>query len=267
MSSPRKRFSQHFLHDIQVIQNIIVALDPQPAQHLVEIGPGKGALTLPLLRQGLTLEAIELDRNLIELLQKNPLSSQLKIHAADVLKFDFNQLITDKRLLRVFGNLPYNISTPLLFYLLNYANHIQDMTFMLQKEVVERMIAIPSTSNYGRLSVMLQYHCQIKKLLDVGPQAFYPPPKVHSSVVQLIPHTSPPVNVISEKRLAQIVALAFAQKRKTLRNTLKSVLDTHALQAIGIDPQARAETLTLTEFARLANALENEESGISEKKE
>jgi 16S rRNA (adenine1518-N6/adenine1519-N6)-dimethyltransferase len=259
MPYPRKRFGQHFLHDREIIQRIIEAIAPNQTQHLVEIGSGKGALTLPLLQQGFALEVIEFDRDLIEWLKQKTLSSHpLKILPADVLTFDFKQLVTNKLPLRIFGNLPYNISTPLLFHLVDYTKHIQDMTFMLQKEVVDRMVATPSTKNYGRLSVMLQYHCEINKLFDVAPQAFRPPPKVNSAVVQLIPHISPPVDVLNEKQFAQIVALAFSTRRKTLRNTLKKVLEADAIQAIGINPQARAETLTLAEFARLANSLIND---------
>ncbi len=252
--SPRKRFGQHFLHHQQIIQRIIAAIAPQPEQHLVEVGPGKGALTLPLLQHGCRLDVIELDRNLIQQLEQKTLSfKQLRIHQGDVLKFDFKQLVAKK--LRIIGNLPYNISTPLLFHLLNYASNIQDMTFMLQKEVVDRMVAVPATSEYGRLSVMLQYACQITKLFDVSPSAFYPPPKVDSSIVQLIPYCTPPVEVINQKHFAQIVALAFSQRRKTLRNTLKKQLDIKNIQTAGVNPQARAETLTLEDFARLANTL------------
>ncbi|RKZ92392.1 MAG: 16S rRNA (adenine(1518)-N(6)/adenine(1519)-N(6))-dimethyltransferase [Candidatus Parabeggiatoa sp. nov. 1] len=251
---PHKRFGQHFLHDPNIIQRIVTAIAPQPAQHLVEIGPGKGALTMPLLQHGCQLDVVEIDRDLVELLeQKASYSKQLRIYNADALKFDFKQLMTSEQPLRIVGNLPYNISTPVLFYLLNYANDIQDMTFMLQKEVVDRMVAVPATSNYGRLSVMLQYYCQIKKLFDVSPGAFYPPPKVNSSVVQLKPYVTPPVEVINQKQFAQIVKLAFSLRRKTLRNALRNVLDVKDIQAAGINPQARAETLTLAEFAQLAN--------------
>ncbi|MDM8563293.1 16S rRNA (adenine(1518)-N(6)/adenine(1519)-N(6))-dimethyltransferase RsmA [Candidatus Marithioploca araucensis] len=253
---PRKRFGQHFLQDNQIVQRIVAAIAPQPEQHLVEIGPGKGALTLPLLQQGAVLDVIELDRELIEWLkQKANIFKELSIHQADVLKFDFKQLVRKGQRLRVVGNLPYNISTPLLFYLLNYANDIQDMIFMLQKEVVDRLIAAPATSDYGRLSVMLQYHCRIEKIFDVNPNAFYPPPKVDSSVVQLIPYSTPPVEVMNQKHFAQVVALAFSQRRKTLRNTLKRLFDIEDIQAVGINPKARAETLTLNEFAQLANVV------------
>ena len=253
---PRKRFGQHFLHNSQMIQRIIEAIAPRSDQHLVEIGPGKGALTLPLLEYGCPLDAIELDRDLIGLLEKKAnIFNNLHIHQADALKFDFKQLVINGQPLRVVGNLPYNISTPLLFIMLNYANDIQDMIFMLQKEVVERMIATPASSEYGRLSVMLQYHLKIEKLFDVNPNAFYPPPKVVSSIVRLIPHSMPPAPVNNHKQFAQVVALAFSQRRKTLRNTLKKILSFQDIQAAGIDPRARAQTLTLNDFARLANVV------------
>ena len=253
---PRKRFAQHFLCDNQVKQHIIAAIAPQPKQHLVEIGAGEGALTLPLLQYNCPLDILELDRDLIELLkQKTNLYKQLRIYNVDVLKFDFQQLITDEQPLRIIGNLPYNISTQLLFYLLKYANNILDMIFMLQKEVVDRMIALPATSNYGRLSVMLQYHVSTEKLFDVKPNAFRPPPKVNSSVVQLIPHSQPPVAIDNYQHFSQIVALAFSQRRKTLRNTLKKVLDSVEIKELDINPQLRAENLTLSEFSKLANKL------------
>lgn len=251
---PRKRFGQHFLRNPQVIEQLIAAIAPQPEQHLVEIGPGQLALTRPLLECGCQLDVIELDRDLIKLLDKQVSSfQQLTVHQADVLKFDFAPLVKNKQPLRIVGNLPYNISTGLLFHLFHHLNGIEDMTFMLQKEVVERIVATPATSSYGRLSVMLQYYCRAYPLFDVEPAAFHPPPKVNSSVVQLIPHRSPPVTVINQKHFAQLVALAFSQRRKTLRNTLKSMLDVPAIQSAGVDPQVRAETLTLMEFARLAN--------------
>jgi 16S rRNA (adenine1518-N6/adenine1519-N6)-dimethyltransferase len=250
--APRKRFGQHFLTNDQIIQKIISAIAPTTEQYLVEIGPGKGALTLPLLESGCQLDVIELDRDLIKWLEeKTKHFKQLRVYQADVLKFDFKLL---SQPFRIVGNLPYNISTPLLFHLLSNANNIiEDMIFMLQREVVERMIAVPSSSEYGRLSVMLQYHCQIEKLFDVSPDAFYPPPKVNSSIVQLIPYTTPPVKVTNLKHFTKLVTLAFSQRRKTLRNTLKTVLNTKNIELVGINPQARAETLTLKEFAQLSN--------------
>ncbi|NJO14746.1 MAG: 16S rRNA (adenine(1518)-N(6)/adenine(1519)-N(6))-dimethyltransferase RsmA [Thioploca sp.] len=251
--SRRPRLGQHFLHEKEVIQRIITAIAPQPGQHLVEIGPGKGALTFPLLQQRCQLEVIELDTTLVQLLKQKTINTELfRLHHADALKFDFNQLITTQPL-RICGNLPYNISTVLLFHLLDYANAIQDMTFMLQKEVVERMVAVPNTAEYGRLSVMLQYRCQIEFLFAVAPRSFYPPPQVDSAVVRLVPYESLPVMVINQQHFFQIVTQAFSQRRKTLRNSLKGLLDTQEIEAIGIDSQRRAETLQLLEFAQLAN--------------
>ncbi len=250
--SPRKRFGQNFLQDDQIIQQIINVIYPNPNQHIVEIGPGKGALTKYLLKYNCQLDIVELDNDLVKMLAKKFNSfNQLQIHNSDILKFDFRQLKSIP--LRIIGNLPYNISTQLLFYLLDYVDLIQDMTFMLQKEVVERLIAIPATSDYGRLSVILQYHYQIYKLFDVAPDAFWPPPKVQSSIVQLIPHLTPPVKILNQQYFNQIVTAAFSKRRKTLRNNLKDILDVKIIQNSGIDPQVRGETLTLEEFARLAN--------------
>lgn len=252
----RKRFGQNFLHDPTVIERILRLLNIQADQSVVEIGPGQGALTIPLLKQGVTLDVVELDRDLIQLLQRDvaPLG-QLTIHSADALKFDFQQLVKPDKTLNVIGNLPYNISTPLLFHLLEFAPVISCMTFMLQKEVVDRLAAQPDSSDYGRLSVMMQYHCQVEKQFDVGAGAFKPAPKVDSSIVQLFPHKTPPVNVQTPAHLQQVVTASFAQRRKTLRNNLKGLLTAEQITAIGIDPQARAETLSLAEFAQLANQL------------
>lgn len=251
--SPRKRLGQHFLHDQQIIQRIIAVITSQPGKHLVEIGPGKGALTFPLLQQGCQVEVIELDSTLVQLLQQQTVSFEhFYIHHADVLKFNFNHLITTPPL-RICGNLPYNLSTALLFHLLHYANHIQDMTFMLQKEVVERMVAVPGTAEYGRLSVMLQYYYQMEFLFAVAPQSFYPPPQVNSAVVHLVPYENPPVTVLNQQHFSHLVTQAFSQRRKTLRNSLQGLLDIQEILASGIDPQRRAETLQLIEFAKLAN--------------
>lgn len=246
---PRKRFGQNFLHDNHVIQAIIRAIAPKSKQHIVEIGPGTGALTRPLLESNCRLDVIELDRDLIQNLK----TLNIGIYNTDALKFDFKQLMTTGLPLRIVGNLPYNISTPLLFHLLKYQHNIMDMTFMLQKEVVDRMIATSATAEYGRLSVILQYYCQIEKLFDVSPDAFTPAPKVESSVVQLIPYSNPPVMVNDEQYFAQLVTTAFAQRRKTLRNNLKHLFEITDIEAAGINPQARAETLTLQQFAQLAN--------------
>jgi len=251
----RKRFGQHFLRDPQVIHQIITAIAPQVEQRILEIGPGQGALTQPLLQYVDQLEVIELDRDLAHKLKA--FEPRLKIYQTDVLKFDFTEIITELQPLRIVGNLPYNISTPLLFHLLSIAPHIEDMILMLQKEVVDRMVASPATPAYGRLSVMLHYHYQIDKLFDVPPAAFSPPPQVNSSVVQLIPHLTPPVHVDNLEHFAYIVVQAFSKRRKTLQNALKGCLDTERIVAAGINPHCRAETLTLAEFAQLANVLTN----------
>jgi len=251
---PRKRFGQNFLHDPGVINRIVTAIAPDAGDHLVEIGPGRGALTGPLLDKTGRLDIVELDRDLVPRLEQHFADrGGLRIHNADALKFRFCELADGP--LRVVGNLPYNISTPLIFHLIAQAECIRDMHFMLQKEVVDRLAASPNSGDYGRLSVMVQYYCRVENLFGVPPGAFYPPPKVHSAVVRLTPHRKPPVAVDDPDILAQVVTRAFAQRRKTLRNTLKGTLDADVIAGCGIDPTRRAETLTLTEFATLANAL------------
>jgi len=251
---PRKRFGQHFLHDITVIQKIISAINPQSNQHIVEIGAGQGALTFALLKYINELDAIELDRDLIESLEKRAESiDDLRIHSADVLKFDFNQLVKNEISLRIVGNLPYNISTQLLFHLLNFVHCINDITVMLQKEVVDRMVAQPNTHDYGRLSVMLQYHYDIKRLFDVSPHAFYPPPKVNSSVVHLTPYHTRSVWALNMRDFSRIVTFAFSQRRKMLRNTLKTLINSEEMKNLGIAPNARPESLSLNDFINLAN--------------
>ncbi len=252
---PRKRFGQHFLHDPGVIRRLLLAIAPRPDQQLVEIGPGQGALTLPLLEAVGDLDAIELDRDLATRLDAELGPRGLRIHQADALDFDFVALRTDDRRLRVLGNLPYNISTPLLFHLLAQAEHIQDMHFMLQKEVVDRLAATPGHADYGRLSVMVQLHCRVEPLFTVAPGAFRPPPRVDSTVVRLLPYREPPVVLNDPAGFARLVTRAFGQRRKTLRNSLRGLLEPAAIAAVGVDPGARPETLTLTEFAALSNAL------------
>ncbi len=252
----RKRFGQNFLHDPSIIQRIITAIHPQPDEHVVEIGPGRGALTCPLLRITKSLDVVELDRDLVE-----PLSEmcgnlgELRIHNADALKFNFAGVMQDGKKLRIIGNLPYNISTPLLFHLLTQASCIHDMHFMLQKEVVERMAAMPGGADYGRLSVMLQYRCSVEKLFTVGSGAFTPAPKVESAVVRLVPHPTPPVHVKDEIVFAQVVARAFSQRRKTLRNSLRELLSEEQIKNVGVDPEWRAQVLTLEHYAALSNTL------------
>lgn len=251
----RKRFGQNFLHDALVIDRIIAAINPQNGQNLLEIGPGLGALTEPVCEQIDKLQVIELDRDLAARLRSHPfIAAKLTIFEADAMRFDFSQL-TAQQPLRVFGNLPYNISTPLMFHLFSFANHIQDMHFMLQKEVVDRLCAGPGHKNYGRLSVMAQYHCQCTPVLHVPPGAFNPPPKVDSAVVRLVPHHKPLVDVKDAGQLAKVTAMAFNQRRKTLRNSIKELLSETQISALGIDPSIRAEKLSLSQFAQLANAV------------
>ena len=252
----RKRFGQNFLHDPRIIQGIVSAIHPQTTEHLVEIGPGMGALTAPLLASGAKLEVVELDRDLIPILQqKLGPAENLSIHQHDALKFDFCRLAAEGEKLRVVGNLPYNISTPLIFHLLAQAHCVQDMHFMLQKEVVQRLAAVPGGGDYGRLSIMVQYHCLIEMLFIVPPGAFHPAPKVESAIVRLTPYTTRPVTVHDEAVLAQVVSQAFMQRRKTLRNNLKGLIDAATLEGLGIDPGRRPETLSLKEFAAIANAI------------
>lgn len=248
MHTPRKRFGQNFLIDDGVIHAIVNAIHPQPNDTLVEIGPGLGALTRPLLERIPHLHAVELDRDIVARLQKTWPAERLSIHSCDALKFDFGTL---GRSLRIIGNLPYNISTPLLFHLMTYSAHIRDMTFMLQKEVVERMVAEPSTSDYGRLTLMLQRRFHLEWLLTVPPTAFNPPPKVESAVVRLIPKTAAEITPLEEEVFARVVAAAFSQRRKTLKNTLGSLFKPEDFSALDIDPGLRAEALPLSAYEAL----------------
>jgi len=252
MHKARKRFGQNFLVDEQVIADIVRAIRPEPADNMVEIGPGLGALTRPLLKHLNQLHVVEIDRDIIARLENDYPKDKLVIHAGDALKFDLAQLPVP---LRVVGNLPYNISSPLLFYFAEYANRITDMHFMLQNEVVERMVAEPSTPAYGRLSVMLQYRFHMEKLLDVPPESFRPSPKVDSAIVRIIPLPACDVLVGNEKLFAEIVAAAFGQRRKTLRNTLRGYLNESDFDQLGIDAQHRAENLGVAEFSQITNYL------------
>ena len=248
----RKRFGQNFLHDQRIIDHMLAHAQPQADEHWVEIGPGLGALTQPLLQTGISLDVVELDRDLVSHLQQrfsdHPL---LRIHSADALRFDFAALASPEQRLRVIGNLPYNISTPLLFHLLETTACIHDMHFMLQKEVVQRMCADPGSKQYGRLSVMLQYFCQPEWLFDVPRESFDPMPQVVSAIVKLTPHATPPVVIDDAAAFNQLVTAAFSQRRKTLRNALKNLLSDSQIASLDIDPQARAETLPLSAFAQL----------------
>jgi 16S rRNA (adenine1518-N6/adenine1519-N6)-dimethyltransferase len=252
---PRKRFGQNFLHDPGVIARILRAVEPQPGDHLVEIGPGQGAITAGLLAHAGRLDAVELDRDLLALLSERFAAEPgFRLHHADALKFDLCALAGDGERLRLVGNLPYNISTPLLFRFLDQAHCLTDMHFMLQKEVVERMAADPGSKVYGRLSVMLQVRCQVTPLFDIGPGAFKPAPKVESAFVRLQPHAQPPWPIHDPECFAQLVAQAFGQRRKTLRNTLKDLVGAEAFAAAGVDPGERPEQLAPADFVALANA-------------
>ena len=253
----RKRFGQNFLHDPTIIGRIISAINPKPDQHLVEIGPGLGALTEEILLEAGALEAVELDRDLIPVLRTKffRYEGKFKIHEADALKFDFASLQNDERPLRVVGNLPYNISTPLIFHLLSFSGLISDMHFMLQKEVVERLAAQPGEDHYGRLGIMAQYYCRVEKLFIVPPGAFNPAPKVDSAIVRLIPHTTLPIEAKDPNLLADVVRTAFGQRRKTLRNNMKGLITGEQLEALGIDPGLRPERLSLAQFIAISEAI------------
>lgn len=256
MVRPRKRFGQNFLHDPNVVGHIVAAFAPKAGERIAEIGPGTGVLTRALLAAGAAVHAIELDRDLAATLEQRCTGAggKLVVHGADATRFDFRALAGDKPM-RVIGNLPYNVSTPLLFHLLEAGPAIGEMLFMLQREVVDRLVADPDTPDYGRLSVMVQYKCAVEKLFDVPPGAFHPPPKVTSSVVRLVPHAVPAVSVRDPAHFAYIVKLAFAHPRKTLRNNLRGVIEENALREMGFDPGRRPGTLTLAEFAHLASTI------------
>lgn len=250
--TPRKRFGQNFLRDETVVRSLIASIDPRPGQRIVEIGPGEGVLTERLFAGCGALDVVEIDRDLVALLQRRFAGrAALAIHQADALHFDFAALAAGGGRLRIVGNLPYNISTPLLFHLFEQAGAIADMHFMLQKEVVERLCALPGSADYGRLTVMAAYHCRAERVFDVPPECFFPPPRVMSSVVRLLPHPHPPVEV-DRMQLREVVNAAFAQRRKTLRNALRHVIGDAELAAIGIDPGRRPQELSLEDFARIA---------------
>lgn len=258
----KKQFGQNFLNNPRVIQQIVASIRPKPDDYIVEIGPGEAALTEPLLEVVNHMDIIEIDSDLIEPLSRRFGSNPaFNLHHTDALAFDYASLLTpEKQTLRVVGNLPYNISSPLLFHLLEYAEHILDMHFMLQKEVVDRITAQPGIKAYGRLSVMLQYACETEYLFTVGPENFTPPPKVDSAIVRLIPYQTKPFVADNEQAFAKLVKQAFSQKRKTLRNTLKGLLDAEQIEACGIEPSVRAENLTVEQFVKLANLYHHNQS-------
>jgi len=251
----RKRFGQNFLTDQSVIDDIVGAIDPKLGQHLVEIGPGRAAITLPLLKNTNKLDVIELDRDLVPLLQaKLSEYSHLTIHQADALSFDYRTLITDSEKLRVIGNLPYNITTPLLFHLLEQSELIEDMCFMLQREVVERICAQPGGKQYGRLSIMVQYQCQAELLFIVPPEAFEPVPKVESAIIYLRPLTNKVGGMVDINALGKVVTQAFSQRRKTIANTLKKLVSLSLLEAVGVKADQRPETISVEQYVAITRA-------------
>lgn len=253
---PRKRFGQNFLRDEAIIDRIAGAINASPKDHLVEIGPGMGALTRVLLEAGCPLDAIELDRDLtVPLLAAFSIHNNFTLHNADALSFDFSSLLTDGKRLRIVGNLPYNISTPLIFRLLESADAIEDMHFMLQREVVQRLTAEPGGKHWGRLAIMTQYRCTADALFEVPPEAFDPAPKVQSAIVRLEPHRESPWERCDDAQLERVVKAAFSQRRKTLRNNLKGLIPDTLVEQLGIDPGVRAETLELANFVSLAQLL------------
>lgn len=249
----RKRFGQHFLHDGNVVRRIVAAVAPHQGERLVEVGPGRGALTWPLLARAGSLDVIEIDRDLAAGLVADPRAAgSLRVHCEDVLRANFQALRAAGPPLRIIGNLPYNISTPLLFHLLKQRTAIGDMHFMLQKEVVDRMCAPPGGKEYGRLTVMLAAYAEVEALFDVGPGAFQPRPKVWSAIVRLEPRHQPPFEFGDDATLRGLVTAAFSHRRKTLRNGLMDWLTTAQIEACEIDPQRRPETLSPAEFGALA---------------
>jgi 16S rRNA (adenine1518-N6/adenine1519-N6)-dimethyltransferase len=252
---PRKRFGQNFLQSQPIIEHILAALNLQREDNVVEIGPGMGALTRPLLQRLHKLTAIEIDRDLqAYLLSTLGSTGQLNLVNSDALIVDYRQFGNN---LRVIGNLPYNISTPLMLHLLSFADTIADMHFMLQKEVVERLVGQPGSRDYGRLSVMVQYHCEVEHLFNVPAESFHPQPKVESAVVRLIPYATPPYPVVEIEALQAVVAMAFSMRRKTLANNLKPVMNATQLTELGIDPGLRPEQISVMDYVNLTNFISN----------
>ncbi|MCG7570084.1 16S rRNA (adenine(1518)-N(6)/adenine(1519)-N(6))-dimethyltransferase RsmA [Pseudoalteromonas sp. CNC9-20] len=252
----RKRFGQNFLHDETVIDKIVTAIDPRPGDNLVEIGPGLGAITEPVCELTDHLNVVELDKDLAERLIHHPfMAPKLTVHQGDAMKFDFSSLLRNDAKLKIFGNLPYNVSTPLLFHLFNFVDEVEHMHFMLQKEVVNRMVAGPGSKAFGRLSVMTQYYCHAIPVIEVPPNCFKPAPKVDSAVVRLVPKDKAQRSAKDTKLLNTVCLEAFNQRRKTLRNSLGNLLDESQLKGLGIDPSLRAESLSLQQFIEIANWL------------
>ena len=252
----RKRFGQHFLHDRAVVDRIVGAIDPRPGDRVIEIGPGRGALTFALLAKLPRLEAIEIDRDLAAQLARDPRTAgKLTLHVGDALRTDFGAIRGDGAALRVVGNLPYNISTPMLFRLIDQRRSILDVHAMLQKEVVDRITATADSRDYGRLTVMLAAFAAAERLFDVGPGAFQPPPQVWSSVLRLRTSDSPRFEIGNPSAYGRVVAAAFSHRRKTLRNALRGLLEPAEIEGCGIDPGARPATLAPERFGRLAERL------------
>lgn len=252
----RKRFGQNFLHDRHWIERIVRGIDPKPGDALIEIGPGQAALTREVIACAGHEAAVEIDRDLAQFLREQFSPEELTLIEADALKLDWTTVLEGRRL-RIIGNLPYNISSPLLFALMSAADHVIDQHFMLQREVVDRMVAEPGSKTYGRLSVMLQYRYVMHKLFDVPPGAFVPPPKVTSSIVRMVPRPVESLPEVDMEIFSQVVALAFQQRRKTLRNALSTLMDDAAIKRAGVNPAARAETLDVAAFVRLAREAAN----------
>ena len=249
----RKRFGQNFLVDNNIINKILDLIEPQKHDHFIEIGPGMGALTFPILDRIKHLDVIEIDRDLVKKLREHSQADQLSIHSADALKFDFNSLYHPGQKLRLMGNLPYNISTPLLFHILNYSNTFHDLHIMVQKEVGDRICSEPNNKTYGRLSVAIQARCKTSKLFDIKPTAFYPRPKVNSSMVQLIPYQS--ISKQQEQQLDRVVQLAFSKRRKKIKNALDGLFKIEDLKLLEIDPENRPENLSVKDYINLSKIL------------
>ena len=249
----RKRFGQNFLVDNNIINKILDLIEPKKHDHFIEIGPGMGALTFPILDRIKHLDVIEIDRDLVKKLREHSQADQLSIHSADALKFDFNSLCHQGQKLRLMGNLPYNISTPLLFHILNYSNTFHDLHVMVQKEVGDRICSEPNNKTYGRLSVAIQARCKTSKLFDIKPTAFYPRPKVNSSMIQLIPYQS--ISKQQEQQLDRVVQLAFSKRRKKIKNALDGLFKTEDLRLLAIDPENRPENLSVKDYINLSKIL------------
>lgn len=253
---PLKHFGQHLLKQPHYLNKIGNAINPQPDESLVEIGPGMGALTKIILPQCAHLHVVEIDKRFVEYLNTHFDKNKLTVHELDALRFDLRTVLaSEQQTIRVIGNLPYNISTPLLFHLLEYKDHIHEMVFLLQAEVVARMAAQPGSKTYGRLSVMVQYHCHVKALFDVPPNAFIPPPKVNSTVVKLTPFKRENHIALDYAVFKDVVNQAFQQRRKTTKNALRALIDHEGLEAAGIDPRVRPETLSIEAFVNISNTI------------